>query len=164
MSSWQFSCLTLSSEHLVGFCCATFSDSDTRVKVERKNTVRQGLLLLFWLFICWFSSFSKSEYNHVYFFTNTLCVIFSLKTNYIWPNIFFLKFTKATKEHTHVLSIRLSRQVHGLSNHCTFALASSLAGRFISRYWVSLIDFGLRPSRELVCHLSTQLNNGLLAV
>ena len=37
---------------------------------------------------------------------------------------------------TCALSRRLSRQVHGLSNRCTFALANCLAGRLISRYRV----------------------------
>ena len=64
---------------------------------RKKNTVREGLLLLFWLFICWFSSIGKSKYNHVYVFTNTLCVIFSLKTNYIWPNTLFPKIHQGNK-------------------------------------------------------------------
>ena len=59
---------------------------------------------------------------------------------------------------------RLSQQVHGLRNRCTFALENGLAGRFISRYWVSLIGFDLCPFRELVWHLSTQVNIGNLAV
>ena len=32
------------------------------------------------------------------------------------------------------------------------------------RYWVNWIGFGICPSRELVWHISTQVNNGLLAV
>ena len=61
-------------------------------------------------------------------------------------------------------TIRLSRQVHGLRNRCTFALDNGLTGIFISRYWVSLIGFDLCPFRELVWHLSTQVNIGNLAV
>ena len=71
---------------------------------------------------------------------------------------------KASKQNTHVSSRPFLRQVHGLSNRCTFALANVLDGRFISRYWVSLIGFGLRPFRELMWHLITQVNNGFLDV
>ena len=77
---------------------------------------------------------------------------------------FFLNLDKVSKQYTRDTSSSFSQQVPGLSNRCTFALANGLAGRFISRYWVSWIGFGLRPSRELVWHLSTQVNNGLLAV
>ena len=97
-----------------------------------------------------------------------VCVVLVPLFNYcsITSNLIlcFQKFTKETKEHTSVLSRRLLKQMHSLRNRCTFALANGLAGRNISRYWVSLIDFGLRPSRELVWHLSTKANNGLLAV
>ena len=41
-----------------------------------------------------------------------------------------------------------------------FALANGFSGRFISRYWVSLIGFDLCPFMEIVWHLSTQVNIG----
>ena len=130
------------------------------------NHSRFSLMILWKIFknISYWWSIGKSEYKYVYVFTNNLCVIVSLKINCIWPNNVFLNITKASKEHTRVSSRRLLQEVHGLINSCTFALADDLAGRFIFCFWVSLIGVGLRPSRELVWHLSTQLNNGLLAV
>ena len=131
---------------------------------QKNNTIRWGVFLSLSLFICRLSSIGKTEYNHVYVFTNTFCAIFHYQS--ITSDLIFclLNITKASKQHTGVLSRSFSRQVHGLSNRCTFAFANSLAGWFISRYWASLIGLGLRPSRELVWHLSTQGNNGLLVV
>ena len=60
---------------------------------------------------------------------------------------FSLNINKASKQHTRVSSISFLRQGTGLRNRCTFALANGLAGIFTSRYWVSLIGFGLCPSR-----------------
>ena len=75
--------LTLVSDHFACFSHISFAGSGSGFKVERKNTIRQGLLLLLCLFICRFSSIGKSEYNHVYVFTNTLCAIVSIKINHV---------------------------------------------------------------------------------
>ena len=72
---------------------------------QKKNTIRQVLLLLICLFICRFSSIGKSEYNHVYVFTNTFCAIVSLKINYIWPNILFSKYHQFIKT-THTCFVK----------------------------------------------------------
>ena len=77
------SVLTLSSEHLVCFSRIFSADSDSEVKIERKNTIHCGVLLLLCSFICRFSSIGKTEYNHVYVFTNTFYAIVSLLINYI---------------------------------------------------------------------------------
>ena len=131
---------------------------------RKKNTIGWGVLLSLSLFICRFSSIGKTVYNHVYVFSNTFCAIVSLLINYIGPNILFTKYHQDIKTTHTCLSRLFLKQVHGLSNRCAFALENGLAGRFIYRYWVSLIGFGLRHSRKLVWHLSTQVNNGLLAV
>ena len=75
-----------------------------------------------------------------------------------------LNINKASKQHIRVSLISFSWQVSSLSNRCTFSLANGFYGRFISRYWVSWIGFGLCPSRQLVWHLSTQVNIGILDV
>ena len=111
-----------------------------------------------------FSYNGKTEYNFVYVFINYFCAIVTYCT--IISNLYFcsLNLKKASKKHTRVTSISFLQQVTGLSSLCMFALAHGLSGRFISCYWVSWIGFAFRPSRELVWHLSTQGNNGLLAV
>ena len=50
----------------------------------------------------------------------------------------------------------------GLSNRCTFGLANRLAGRFSPATDLYLNRFWPSPFGELVCHLGTQVNNGLL--
>ena len=51
----------------------------------------------------------------------------------------------------------------GLSNRCTFGLVNWLSGRFAPATELELSIFRPSPFWELVCHLSTQANNGLLA-
>ena len=50
-----------------------------------------------------------------------------------------------------------------LSNWCTFGLANGLDGSFVPATELDLNRFRPLPFRELVWHLSTQVNNGLLA-
>ena len=118
-------------------------------------------------FSCLFVGFPQSLRLDIIMFMSlpiffvTLFHYCSIKSDLLF---WLLNITKASKQHTCVLSRSFLRQVHGLWNRCTFSLANSLDGRFISRYCVSLIGFGLRPSRELIWHLGTQVNNGLLGV
>ena len=51
----------------------------------------------------------------------------------------------------------------GLSNRCTFGLANWLYENFAPSTELELNRFRPSPFRELVWHLSTQVNNGLLA-
>ena len=128
------------------------------------TVIHGGVLLLLPLFLRRFSSSRNTWYNYVYVFTNPFCAIFHYWS--ITSNLLFclLNITKASQQHNCVFSRSISRQVTGLRNWRTFALANGLAGRFISCYWVILIGFGLRPSREIVWHLSTQANNSIIAV
>ena len=98
------------------------------------------------------------------FFINPFCAIVTYCI--IIYNLHFrsLNLNKASKIHTRVTSSSFLQQVPGLSNRYTFSLANGLYGRFLSRYWLVWIGFGLCPSRELVWHLRSQVNNGLLYV
>ena len=51
----------------------------------------------------------------------------------------------------------------GLNNRCTFGLSNRLDGRFTPATELELNRFRPLAFGELVCHLSTQVNNGLLA-
>ena len=51
----------------------------------------------------------------------------------------------------------------GLINQCTFGLANRLAGSFSPATELELNKFSPLPFRYLMWHLSTQVNNGLLA-
>ena len=79
-SQW-YSCLTLNSEHLVGFrrnyYCA-YSDTEVRVnyfelhidsKFTKRGVIYLFLSILIQLFICWLFSIGKCTYNRVYAFT-----------------------------------------------------------------------------------------------
>ena len=131
---------------------------------QKKNKILWGVLILLSLFLCWFSSIGNTEYNYVYVFNNPFLRLLHYLS--ITSNLLFvlLNITNASKQHTRFLSRSFSRQVPGLSNRCTFALANGLDGRFISRYWVNLIGFSLCPPRDIVWHLSTKVNNSLLVV
>ena len=74
----------------------------------------------------------KCTYNCVY-----AVKVFSFRFNFDYNGLYtmFYKIKQGIERiDTCFLSRRLLQQVHGLSNRCTFALANSLAGRFISRY------------------------------
>ena len=75
--------LTLSSKHLVCFSRVLFDEYDYVVTVEIKNKIHWGVLLLLSLFIFRFSSIDKTEYNHVYVFTNPFGAIVSLLLDHI---------------------------------------------------------------------------------
>ena len=138
------------------------SYSDTDVIVKRKAQNRKEY---FYWYNYLFLGCSTLVSVHIIVFMISKCFSFRLNFDYNWLYTMFYQTKQGVKRtDTSVLSRRLSRQVHGLSNRCTFALANGLAGRFIYRYWVSLIGFDLCPSRELVWHLSTQVIIGYLVV
>ena len=131
LSQW-YSCLTLNSERLVGFCrdsyCA-YSDTEIRVKIKAQNAME------YWY---WFNYLFVGFYQlvsvHIIMFMLSPCVFSPLNFDYNWYNTLFYKIHQGIEiTHTCVPSIRLLRQVHGSSNRCTFALANGLAGRFIYR-------------------------------
>ena len=139
--------------------CA-YSDTDVRAKRKSQNR-KEDWYWYNYLFLGGFPLVSV----HIIVFILSPCIFFRFNFDYNWSNTMFYQIKQGMKRtDTCVLSRKLSRQVHGLINCCKFALANSLAGIFISRYWVSLIGFGLCPFRELVWHLSTQVNIGYLAV
>ena len=163
MSSQLYSCLTVNSNYLVGFYRDSYyAYSDTEVKVKRKA---QNAKEYWYWFNYLFVGFSQLVSVHIIVFMLSLCVFFRFNFDYNWCNTMFCKIHQGIERtHTCFSSRIFSQQVHGLRNRCTFALANSLAGRFIYRYWVSLIGFGHRPFRELMWHLRTQVNIGFLAV
>ena len=163
MLSFWYSRLSLNSEHLVDILrdsyCA-YSDTDVGVKRKSQSTKEYWYWYNHLFFGC-----APLLNVHIIVFMLSPCVFFRFNFDYNWSNTMFYKIHQGIERtHTCVLSRRISQQVHGLSNRCTFALANGLAGMFISRYWVSLIGFGLRPFMELVWHLSTQVNICYLAV
>ena len=150
--------------HLVCLSHVFFAESDSVVTVKIKTRYAG---VYWYCFPYLFVGFPQSGRLDIIMFMS-LPILFVPLFHYIsiTSNLLscLLNITKASKQHTPVSSRSFSRQAHSFSNRCTFTFAHGLAGRFISRYWVSLIYFGLCPSRELVCHLSTQVNNGFLAV
>ena len=163
MKSYRFSRVSLKSEHLLGILRDFYrAYSDTEFIGKSKAQYRHKYWNWYnYLFLCC----SLLVSVHIIVFMLSKYFSFILNFDYNWLYTMFYQMKQGVKRtHTCVLYRRLSRQVHGLSNRCTFALANGLAGRFISRYWVSLIGFKLCPSRELVWHLSTQVNIGYLAV
>ena len=134
--------------------------------IQKKGKKSYTGVYCYW-FPYFFVRFTQSVRLNIIVFMY-LSILFVTLFNYfsITSNLIFclLNTNKESKQHTHVLSRKFSQQVPGLSNRCTFALANGLSRRFISRYWVSLLGLALCPSRELVLHLSTQVNIGYLAV
>ena len=108
-----------------------------RLYRQKEITGQEQILKLIQLFLSLLFSIGKCAYNCVYAFK---VISFWFNFDYNWLYTIFYQMKQGVKRtDTCVLSRRLSRQVHGLSNRCKFALANGLAGRFISRYWVSLI-------------------------
>ena len=98
--------MTLSSKHLVCLSRVFFSESDSGVTVENEKKLRWGVLLLLSLFLRWFSSYDKTEYNYVYAFTNTFCAFVSLLINYIQLTILFTKYQQGIKT-THTCFVNI---------------------------------------------------------
>ena len=67
------------------------------------------------------------------------------------------KYTKGFEHYSYLC------RCPGLRNRCTFGLANLLAGSFAPATELELNRFRTLPFRELVWHLITQVNNGLLA-
>ena len=132
---------------------------------QKKNTIRWGVLLSLSLLFCRFSSIGKTEYNHVYVFTNNFCAIVSLLINYIRPNILFTKYHQGIKT-THTCFVKIIFATGARLKKPVYVCIGQQFGWEIYFLLLSyiLIGFDLLPSRELVWHLSTQVNNGLLAV
>ena len=135
-----------------------------RISHNLKNQEQTNFDLLLQRFsLSGFPQNGKTEYSYVYVLPNISMPLFLIAQS----NIKYFSYPKSqqvtgtTHEFQHV---SFSQHVSGLSNWCTFELTKGSAGRFISCYWVSWIGFGICPSRELVWHLITQVNNGLLAV
>ena len=121
-------CLSLNSEHLVGFCRESYcAYSDTEVRVKRK--ARNAKEYWYW-FNYLFVGCSPLVSVHIIVFMLSPCVFFTLNFYYNWSNTLFYKIHQVIERtHTCVPSRILSRQVHGLSNCCTFALANGCLSR-----------------------------------
>ena len=119
-------------------------------------------MLLQRLFLCWFCLKRK---DWVFFYVLINFFHCSLLQNQIQPNLLPPKSWQGIETTSHVIhQVRFCHMLLSLSNWCTIALVNGLAGIFISCYWVSWIGFCLKPSSELLWHLSTQVNNGPLYV
>ena len=126
--------LTLSSKNLVCLSRILFSESDYVVTVERKTSYSGVYCYCFTYFFVCFPQLVRL--NIIMFMSLTILFVslfhyFPITSNLLF---FLLNITKASKQHTRVLQISFSRQVPGLSNRCTFALANGLSGIFISCY------------------------------
>ena len=106
----------------------------------------------------------KTEYNYVYVFIKYFRAIVPYCT--IKSNILFLllNIDKSLEQRTgfgtfiFATGARLKQPVYVcIGQHFVWDIYLPLLSK-------RLIGFRLRPSRELVWHLSTQMNNGLLAV
>ena len=132
--------MSLNSEHMVGICRDSYhAYSDTDVIVKRKTQNRKE----YWYWYNYrFLSRSTLVRVHIIVFLLLNCFSFRFNFDYNWLYTMFYQIKQGIEiTDTCVLSRRLSRQVHSLSNRFAFALANGLAGRFISCYWVSLIGF-----------------------
>ena len=108
--------MTLIIKHLVCLSRVFFAESDSVVTVEMKNKLHWGVFLLLSLFICRSYLIGKTEYNHIYVFNNHFVPFFHYCS--ITSNLLFcsLNITKASKQHTYVLSRSFLQQVHSSSN------------------------------------------------
>ena len=126
--------MNLISKHLVCLSRLFFAEFDSVVTVKIK-TRYAGLYCYCFPHI--FIGCPQSVRLNIIMFMS-LPIIFVPLFNYfsITSDLLFclLNITKASKQHTRVLSRSFSQQVHGLSNRCTFALSTGLAGIFISCY------------------------------
>ena len=55
------------------------------------------------------------------------------------------------------------RSCPGLSNWCTFGFSNQQTGRYAPATELELIMFQPFPSGEIVCHIITKVNNGIIA-
>ena len=100
----------------------------------------------------------KYYYNCLITITGSLCyLLFCFDA---W-HLYTTKYINTLRSHYFV--IRVARFWTRLSNWCTFRLANRLAGIFAPTTELDLNRFQPLPFGELVWHLSTQVNNGLLS-
>ena len=100
-----FRCWTLRSEHLVGFCGVTFvTILILRSKSKEKHRTWGFIVIISIIYLLVFSQF-VSVHIIMFMFSPILCVFFSLKIDYKWPNTLFSKIHQG-KERTHTCSVQ----------------------------------------------------------
>ena len=103
VSLQRYSCLTLSSEHLVGLCRDSYcAYSDTEVRVKRKAPNARDYWYWFnYLFV----GCSQLVSVHIIMFMLSPCVLFSLTSDYNRSNTLFCKIHQDI-ERTHTCSVQ----------------------------------------------------------
>ena len=117
--------------------------------------------------LCDFFQYSKTGYNDFYFISiiaTPLLLVAQSKLKY--P--FFPKYQQVIVTNVKICTKGFERYSYicrcpGISNRCTFGLANRLAGRFAPATELEFNRFWTLPLGELLWHLSTKVNNGLLA-
>ena len=123
--------LTLNSKHIICLSYVFFAESYSGVSVKKKQAMR-GCVVIATLISSSVFPLTVRLNIIVFMFLPIRSVpffhYFSITSNLLFRS---LNINKASKQCTRVSSRSFSRQVPGLSNQCTLALANGLAGRFI---------------------------------